>query len=233
MLKVIHVSGISKAIYLNAARQTNLWHFWARNFSFQTTGVGWANWMLPTALFSSLCFLIPACSLVRDFLFWLILTGSRHQVCFGLPTCSDWQELNWLQTSESNWLETTSVGRNFYCFQTALFVHRYYQTNRSNQHKAVFLLQININKYKTKLFQLEQTGHGWHNFLFSARRLKFLASLDLFSADEHWLFGSFQLVPQIFSWVLTCLAFSKAVSLFATFSFISFSSISFSFPESS
>ena len=63
-------------------------------------------------------------------------------------------------TSEPNWLETTSVGRNFYCFQTALFVHRYYQTNRSNQHKAVFLLQININKYKTKLFQLEQTGHG-------------------------------------------------------------------------
>ena len=115
--------------------------------------------------FSSRVFLIPACSLVRDFLFWLILTGSRHQVCFCLPTCSDyWQELNWLQTSESNWLETTSVGRNFYCFQTALFVHRYYQKNRSNHHKAVFLLQININKYKTKLFQLEQTGHGWHNF---------------------------------------------------------------------
>ena len=46
-------------------------------------------------------------------------------------------------------------------------------------------------------------------------------------------FKSFQPVVQIFSWLLTCFAFSNAESLFATFSFISFSNISFSFPESS
>ena len=67
---------------------------------------------------------------------------------------------------------------------------------------------------------------------FSANGLIFRASLDLFSPRGLFL-GRFQLILQSFSWDLTCLAFSKAVSLFATFSFISFSNISFSLPESS
>ena len=81
-----------------------------------------------------------------------------------------------------------------------------------------------------------------------------------FGAEDRGFFGPFStgehLLLQIFSWVLTCLAFSNALSLFATlflfyififlfnffylifiyfatFSFISFSSISFSLPESS
>ena len=49
-----------------------------------------------------------------------------------------------------------------------IYIWIYYQNNR-NKHCLnrifVFLLQININKYKTNMFQLEQTGHDWHKYI--------------------------------------------------------------------
>ena len=99
MSRVIHILRISKAIYLNAAVETNLWHFWARNFPFQTTGVGWPNWMLPTRS----CFFIPACSFKTSRLgiFWNLILFSDQQ---------NWtQDCQWFQT-------TTKFERNFALF---------------------------------------------------------------------------------------------------------------------